>query len=101
MRTLINIIIITSDHKIKVKSKTLTEASDKIFDEILSNSLDKTAVDQKIISSLKSMIITEKIISVLITAIQIIQFITANTHSVQIEHLQKMIKSNCSLIRCD
>src|SRR6266487_3166083 len=47
------------------------------------------------------MIITEKIISVLITTIQIIQFITANTHSAQIKHLQKMIKSNHSLIRHD
>jgi len=77
VRTLINIIIITSDCKIKAKSKTLIKALDKIFNKILDNSLDETAVDQKIVSLSKSMITAEKIISVLNMITQIIQLKTA------------------------
>ena len=47
------------------------------------------------------MIITRKIIFVLIVIIQIIQFMTVNSHSIQIKHLQKMIKSNHSLSKHD
>ena len=47
------------------------------------------------------MITAEKIIFVLIAAIQIIQFTTANTHLIQIKHLQKTIKQNHSLSKHD
>ena len=92
--------MIISSHKIKVKSdealiEAFIEALNKILDEshmILSDFSDEIKIDQKIIFSSKNVIITEKIIFVLIAAIQIIQFIIANTCLTQIKHLQKIIK---------
>ncbi len=103
-RTLINADMMISNCKIKVKSRILIKALNKnhmthMTHVIFAESLGKTEVDQKIIFSLKNMIITEKIIFVLDVIIQIIQLRTANTCSIWIEHLQKKIKSNCSLLR--
>jgi hypothetical protein len=80
---LTDVAVKNSDHKIKTKIRTLTEASEKNLNKnhiimihvtyvILIESLDEIEVDQKIIFSQKNVIITEKIIFVLNAAIQII-----------------------------
>ena len=109
MRILISIITTIFSHKIKMKiDKALIKTLIRTLNEILNKShmildsfLNEIEVDQKIIFSSKNMIITEKIIFILIAAIQIIQFITANTHLTQIEYLQKMIKQSHSLLKHD
>ncbi len=85
MRALISINMMISNHKIKAKSKILTEALDKnhvthMTHVISVKLLDETEVDQKTVFSSKNMIITEKIIFVLDATTQIIQLRTANTH---------------------
>jgi len=103
---LISINIIISNHKIKAKSEILIKALDKnhmthVTHVISVKLLDEIKVDQKTVFLSKNMIITEKIIFVLDAAIQIIQLRTANTCSIQIKYLQKKIKSNHSLLRCE
>ena len=87
MRVLISVIIIMmiSNHKIKVKSEILIRVLDENhmtltthITHVISGNPDETEVDQKTVFSSKNMIIAEKIIFVLDVIIQIIQLKSAN-----------------------
>src|SRR5437763_593306 len=99
-------IMMISNQKIKAKSRILIRALNEnhmiltthMTHMILADS-GKTEADQKTVFSSKNTIITEKIIFVLDAVTQIMQLKTANICLTQIKHLQKKIKSNCSLLR--
>ena len=95
MKILINIITMTSNHKIKTKTdkvliETFIRILSKIFDEnhmILNNHSNEIKIDQNSVFSSMNTIITKKIIFVLNTVFQIIQLKTVNLLLILIKHL--------------